>query len=290
VVGHFHHAQLVGTATEIEEAEVGQQAAAHHLIGGDGGVEAARHQYQGLLDGAQRVAAEAFVLSVDDQQTVVAHLEAHLGLGLLEIDPGGTALAAQAAADVAGQLHRGEVVGVAGALAAHGEALARQLVAEMRTALLEGVVEIDVGVFVYFEEMGDARHVAQALEHFRLDLRLAHPADQVEVVPFALHVQLGVQVAQHRANVLRQLADELLAHRPALDGDFCEGFDDQFHEQRAPGERPKNRGADYSGNCSSFDQKQSPHRNSTKKERHAFLKHEFGAQNRTTNRHRPRSP
>ena len=87
-----------------------------------------------------------------------------------------------------------------------------------------------------------AQGAAQALEHLRPHLRLGHATDQIEVVPLALHLQLGVQVAQHRADVLRQLADELLAHRPALDGDFRAGFDDQFHEVAGAGQDAKKQG------------------------------------------------
>ena len=52
-------------------------------------------------------------------------------------------------------------MGVAGALAAHGEDLAGEPGAEVLAALFESVVEVDVGVFVHFQEVGDARRVAQ---------------------------------------------------------------------------------------------------------------------------------
>lgn len=77
VMGHFHYAQLVGTAAEVEEAEVGHQAAAHHLVGRNGGVETTGHQHQGLLQGTQRITADAVVLVVDHVQALVADFDAH---------------------------------------------------------------------------------------------------------------------------------------------------------------------------------------------------------------------
>ncbi|MNN33477.1 hypothetical protein D3C81_1472390 [compost metagenome] len=85
---------------------------------------------------------------------------------------------------------------------------------------------------MHLEAVGNARRVAQPLEHFRQQLRLALPGFQFEVVPLALHHQLGIEVPQHGANVLRQLPDELPAYRTALDGDFGEGFDNDFHDGR----------------------------------------------------------
>ena len=54
-----------------------------------------------------------------------------------------------------------------------------------------------------------------------------------KVVPDAADLQLRVELTQNRTNILRQLPDKVLAHRPALDGDFREDFNDQFHENSA---------------------------------------------------------
>ncbi|MNE12541.1 hypothetical protein D3C80_1053420 [compost metagenome] len=231
-MGHFHHAQLVGTAAEVEEAEVGHQAAAHHLVGGNGGVEAAGHQHQSLLQRAQRVAADAVVLVVDDEQALVAHFHAHFHFRVLQGDAGGVAFLAQAAADMALQLHGGEFV-LAGALAAHGEDLAGDLVGVVQLALFQHIVEVAQGVLVHFEEVGDAGGAGQPLDHLAQQLRLGLASLDFKVVPNAGHLEFRVQVFQDRADVLRELADEMLAHRPALDGDFREDFDDEFHENSA---------------------------------------------------------
>ncbi|MCY1422216.1 hypothetical protein D9M71_378910 [compost metagenome] len=223
----------MGTTTEVEEHEVADHPAAHHLVGRDGGVEAAGHQYQHLLQRAQRIAAKACVLFMDDEQAVMADFHAHFDFGLLQVDPGRIALLAQAATHVSLHIDGGERV-LASALAAHGEDLARQLVAEVRLALGKDVVEIAQRVFVHFEEMADARRAGQALDHLAQDLRLGHPCFELEIVPLAFHQQLWIEVAQHRANVLRQLPDEALAHRPALDGDFLEDLDDEFHVSKGP--------------------------------------------------------
>ncbi|MNJ78867.1 hypothetical protein D3C77_767300 [compost metagenome] len=54
---------------------------------------------------------------------------------------------------------------LAGALATHRKDLARQALGVMRLAFLDDVVEITQRVFVHFQAMGDARRVAQALQH-----------------------------------------------------------------------------------------------------------------------------
>src|SRR5690606_19259736 len=83
---------------------------------------------------------------------------------------------------------------------------------------------------------------------------ILHGGDHAQVVPLARDSQVRVQILEYRADVLRQLPDELLAHRPALDGDFREGLDDEFHDRTLAGHARKNRGAEYTGNCSSLDQ------------------------------------
>ncbi|MNY21118.1 hypothetical protein D3C86_1546400 [compost metagenome] len=160
---------------------------------------------------------------------------------MLQIDAGGPALAAQAAADVGGQVDRGKRVG-AGALAAHGEDLAGQLRTKMGLALVEDVVEVAQRVLVHFEEMGDARRAAQALEHLAQQVRIAERGLQLDVVPLTGNLQRGIEVPEHGADVLAELADELLAHRPALDGDFREGFDDEFHGRTGKGDSWKKDG------------------------------------------------
>ncbi|MCY1447602.1 hypothetical protein D9M71_642310 [compost metagenome] len=168
------------------------------------------------------------MLGVDDVEAVMADFHAHFHFRVLQRNPRRTAVLAQASADVALHIDGGERV-LAGALAAHGEDPARQLVAEVLLALLEDVVEVAQRVFVDLEEVADARGAGQALDHLAQHLGIGHLRLDVEVVPLAFHQQLRIEVAQHRANVLRQLPDEALAHRPALDGDFLEDLDDEFH-------------------------------------------------------------
>jgi len=227
-VGDFHHPQLVGAAAEVEEAEVRHQPAAHHLVGGDGGIEPAGHQHQGLLQRTQRVAADTVVLLVHDEQALVANLHAHLDFRRLQRDAGGAALLAQLTADMALDVHGAERM-LAGTLAAHGEDPARQALGVVRLALGDDVVQIAQRVFVHLQAMGDTRRATQALDHLAQQLRLAERGFHLDVVPHALDPQLGIELAQHGADVLRQLANEPLAHRRALDGDFGENLDDQLH-------------------------------------------------------------
>src|SRR5690606_23438870 len=233
VVGDFHHTQLVGTATEIEEAEMGDQAAAHHLVGRHGGVEATAHQHQGLLQRTQRVAAQAFVPPVHDEQALVADLQAHFHFRLLQVDAGRRTFLTQAAADMAFDVDGAERM-LAAALAAHRKNLARQLVRVVALAVLGNVVQIAQRVFVDFEKQADTRGAAQALGHFRQQLRIVEVGLHLKVVPDTRHLHGRIEVAQHAANVLPQLADELLAYRTALDGDFRENFNDQLHGEEKP--------------------------------------------------------
>ncbi len=222
----------MGAAAEVEEAEMGHQAATHHLVGGNGGVETTGHQHQGLLQRTQRIAADAIVLLMDDEQALVANFHAHLDLRCLQRDAGGTALLTQLAADMALDIHGAERV-LAGALAAHGEDPARQAFRVMRLAPGDDVVEITQRVFVHFQTMGDAGRAAQALDHLAQRLGLAERGFHLDVVPHAFDPHLGVELAQHGADVLRQLTNEALAHRRALDGDFGKNLDDQLHGNSA---------------------------------------------------------
>ncbi len=248
----FHHAQLVGSPAEIEEAEMRHKPAAHHLIGGHGGIEATGHQYQGLLQRTQRVAADAVMLLVHDEQALVADLHAHFDFRCFQRNTGGAALLAQLAANVALDVHGAERM-LAGTLAAHGEDLARQALGVVRLASGDDVVEIAQRVLVHFQAMGDAGRAAQALDHLAQQLRLAAHGFHLDVVPHALDPQVGIELAQHGADVLRQLANEALAHRRALDGDFGENLDDQLHGNSAAPMWQEKRGAEYSGNCSTFN-------------------------------------
>ena len=119
---------------------------------------------------------------------------------------------------------------LAAALATHGENLARQLLGVMTLAVFGDVVQIAQRVFIDLEEQTDTRRVAQAFGHLGEQLGIVQIGFDLEVVPDTGHPQFGVKIAQHGANVLPQLADELLAHRAALDGDFRENFDDELHE------------------------------------------------------------
>jgi hypothetical protein len=58
-----------------------------------------------------------------------------------------------------------------------------------------------------------------------------------------------VELTQNRANILRQLLDKVL--RTSRYGDFWETLTISFHLNGAWAALKK-RGADYSGNCSSF--------------------------------------
>jgi len=181
----------VGAATEVEEAEVGHQPAAHHLIGRHGGIETAGHQYQGLLQRTQRVAADTVVLSMNDEQALVADFHPHFDFRRLQRNACRAALLAQAAADMALHVHRAEGV-LAGALAAHCEYLARQAAGEVRLALLEDVIQIAQRILVHFEAMGDARRAAQAFDHLAQNLRVAERRLHLDVVPHPFHPQFGI--------------------------------------------------------------------------------------------------
>jgi len=207
---------------------MGHQAAAHHLVSRHGGVETTGHKYQGLLQGAQRVAADAVVLVVDHVQALVTDFHAHHDFWRLQVDAGGAALLAQLAADVAVDVHRGEVV-VTAALAAYREALAGQQMAEVVLALGDDVVEIAQRIFLDLQEVGDTRCAGEALDHLALELLVLDAGNHFEIVPDTIDRELRIDILEHVANVLAELADEALAHRPALDGDFWEDFDDKFH-------------------------------------------------------------
>jgi hypothetical protein len=135
---------------------------------------------------------------------------------------------AQLAADVAVDVHRGEVV-MAAALAAHREALAGQQVTEVVLALGDDVVEVTQWVLIDLQEVGDARGAGEALDHFALELLVLDAGDHLEIVPDTIDRELRIEILEHVADVLAELTDEALAHRPALDGDFWEDFDDKFH-------------------------------------------------------------
>ena len=76
------------------ETVVGHQAAAHDLVGRNGGVETTGHQHQRLLQRTQRITADAIVLAVDHEQPLVANFDTNFDFRLFQVDSGGTALAA----------------------------------------------------------------------------------------------------------------------------------------------------------------------------------------------------
>lgn len=96
----------------------------------------------------------------------------------------------------------------------------------MQLALGDDVVEVTQWVLVDLQEMRNARHAAQALGHLLQGLGLAHAGFQLEIVPHTVHHHGRVQVAEHGADVLGQLADETHPYRAALDGDLGEDFYD----------------------------------------------------------------
>jgi len=77
--------------------------------------------------------------------------------------------------------------------------------------------------------VGDTRCAGEALDDLALDLFVLDAGDHFEIVPDTIDRELRIEVLEHVADVLGELADEALAHRPALDGDFWEDFDDKFH-------------------------------------------------------------
>src|SRR5690606_33435375 len=127
-------------------------------------------------------------------------------------------------------------------LAAHCEDLSGQAVGKVRLALLEDVVQIAQRIFVNFQTMPDTGRAAQALDHLAQHLHVADISFHLDVVPHPGHPQVGIELAQHGADVLRQLANEALAHRWALDGDFGENLDDQLHLKAHTRRHGKKRG------------------------------------------------
>ena len=119
---------------------------------------------------------------------------------------------------------------LAATLATHGEDLARQLVGVVALAVFGDLVQIAQRVLIHLEEQTNARRVAQAFGHLGQQLGIVQVGLDLEVIPDTRDPQSRVKITQHGANVLPQLANELLAHRAALDGDFRENFDDQLHE------------------------------------------------------------
>ena len=228
----FHHAQFVGTPAEIEEAEVRHQAATHDLVSRHGRIKAAGHQYQRLLQRAERVAADAVVLAVNHEQPFVANFDTDFDLRCFKVDSGRTALTTQLAADVFFHVHRAEGM-LACALAAYRENLPGQRIAIVLFALLGDVVEVAQRVLVDLQKVRDTRHAGQALAHLFQGFGVGNAGFQLEVVPHAVHHHGRVQVTEHGADVLGQLADEFRPDRSAFDGDLGEDFYDKFHENSA---------------------------------------------------------
>ncbi len=77
--------------------------------------------------------------------------------------------------------------------------------------------------------MSDPRRARQPVDDLALKLLVFDAGDHFEIIPDTVNLQLRVDILEHVADVLRELTDEALAHRPALDGDFWEDFDDEFH-------------------------------------------------------------
>ncbi|MNE17150.1 hypothetical protein D3C76_1311940 [compost metagenome] len=96
----------------------------------------------------------------------------------------------------------------------------------MLLALGHQVIHLAQRVFIYLQEVSDAGHAGQALDHLAQHFLILDAGDNREVVPHAIDHQLRVQITEHDADVLGELADEMLAHRPALDGDLWEDFYD----------------------------------------------------------------
>ena len=99
----------------------------------------------------------------------------------------------------------------------------------MVLALGDDVVKVTQRVFLDLQEVSDARGAGEALDHLALDLLVLDAGDHFEIVPDTIDRELWIKILEHVADVLAELADEALAHRPALDGDFWEDFDDKFH-------------------------------------------------------------
>src|SRR5690606_39704300 len=85
---YLAHAQFVCTTTEIEEHKMGQHAALEHLVAGHRGIEAARHQAEHRLHGAQRKAAEPLVTGLNEEHPLLTYLQLHHHLRVPERYPG----------------------------------------------------------------------------------------------------------------------------------------------------------------------------------------------------------
>ncbi|MNY43539.1 hypothetical protein D3C86_1785080 [compost metagenome] len=162
---------------------------------------------------------------MDHEQPLVANFDPDFDFRLFQVDPGGTTLTAQLAADIFFDIDGAKWV-LAGAFATHRENLPGQRIAVVLLALCNDVVEIAQRVFVDLQEVRDARHAAQALAHLFQGLGITDAGFQLEVIPHAVHHHSRVQIAEHGTDVLGQLADETHPYRAALDGDLGEDFYD----------------------------------------------------------------
>lgn len=113
-------------------------------------------------------------------------------------------------------------------LAAHREGLAAQLLAHAGHAQLNQLIDAAKRILVHLEAVRNTRRVAQTLNAALLQRRI-RPQIDFKTVPVPVDPGLGVDRRQHLFQVALQLCDKAFTNLAALDGDFREKFDDQFH-------------------------------------------------------------
>ena len=113
-------------------------------------------------------------------------------------------------------------------LAAHGEGLALHLIAQVGYAQFDQLVYRTQRILLHGKKVRDTGRVAQALDTLLLQRRIA-PEIDLQAVPVAINPRLRVNGGKHLLQVALELGNKALTNLAALDGDFGEEFDDQFH-------------------------------------------------------------
>lgn len=156
-----------------------------------------------------------------------------LGARLLELSPtakvdlGGGTEFQQACAQGAVEVDRGEV-GLATALSAAAKALAGDRPGIMRGHLLHQVRHAVVDDLLGLQYVGNAGGLGED----GADRGLAAGGRRhLQPVPVAGDPRAWRVLVQYGVQVVVELAHHLAAHAVALDGDFGEEFDDEFHER-----------------------------------------------------------
>ena len=193
---HFFHCQLMGSASHVEETEVGQQSALDGHVTRDGRIKASGYKRQHRILTTERVTPEPCMGLLDYKQLLLTHLQRNSHFRVFEFHSGTAIFQVQAGADRLLDIYRFETLPTH-TLAAHRKRLTRQAgpivaISDLKNACHGGQRET-----IDLQKLINSRRAGERFQQQHFLHRINVARFYLKTVPVAIHHDVLINAAQN---------------------------------------------------------------------------------------------